>query len=99
MLRLSSQSRPASIPFCAVSVPLARVAGAAPGDGGGAGACRGNVGAQAGFPLRGNAGRERFCGVAGGNRHIAVRRDPHREFGIHQIEALGAQPSHQQRRA
>ena len=37
--------------------------------------------------------------VAGGNRHIAVRRDAHRKFGIDQIEALGAQPSHQQRGA
>jgi hypothetical protein len=34
-----------------------------------------------------------------GHRHLAVRRDSHREFGIDQIEAFGTQPSHQKRRA
>ena len=35
-------------------------------------------------------------GIARGDRHLAVRRDPYRQFGIDQIEAFGAQPSHQE---
>ena len=49
--------------------------------------------------LRGDAGGERLGGVAGGDGDVAIRRDPHREFGIDQIEAFGAQPPHQQRGA
>ena len=46
-----------------------------------------------------DAGRQRLCGIAGRNGHIAIRRNPHRELGIHQIEALGAKLAHQQRGA
>jgi hypothetical protein len=49
--------------------------------------------------LGGHAGSERFCRVARGHRHLSVGRDPHREFGVHQIEALGTKPPHQQRGA
>ncbi len=41
--------------------------------------------------LGGDAGGQRLGGVAGGDGHIAVRRDPHRQFRIDQIEALRAQ--------
>ena len=56
-------------------------------------------GGNARISLRGDAGRQRFGRVAGGHRYLAVRRNPHGEFGIDQIEALGAQPPHQERGA
>ena len=52
---------------------------------------------DAGIALGGDARCQRLGGVAGGYRHLAVRRDSYREFGIDQIEAFGTQPSHQQR--
>src|SRR6266545_524812 len=80
-LRLSSQSRPASNPFGVVSGAVAVTPWA--------GACR----RYAGIALGGNAGRQRFGGVAGRYRHLAVRRDSHGELGVDQIEAFSAQPS------
>ena len=56
-------------------------------------------GAPPGLPLRGYAGGERAFGVTGRDGNVAIRRDAHREFGIDQIEALGAKSSHQQRGA
>ena len=55
--------------------------------------------AAARLSFRGDAGGERSRIVTGGNRNIAIRRDAHREFGIDQIEALGAKAPHQQRGA
>ena len=64
---------------------------------GGRGRLAGECRRYAGIALGGDARRQRLCGVAGGHRHLAVRRDSYREFGIDQIEAFGTQPSHQQR--
>ena len=49
--------------------------------------------------LRGHTGGQRLGVVAGGNGDVAIRRDPHRKFSVHQVEAFGAKPSHQQRGA
>ncbi|MBA7481600.1 hypothetical protein ES707_17074 [subsurface metagenome] len=59
----------------------------------------GERGGKAGLLLGGDAGRERFCGVARGHRDLAVRRDANGKLGIDEIEAFGAQPAHQQRHA
>ena len=51
---------------------------------------------QARFLLGCDAGCQRLGGVAGGHRDGAVGRDPDRELGVDEIEALGAQMPHQQ---
>ena len=99
-LRLSSQSRPASSPLWVLSAAAAGVpdgAGAAVPSGCVVPAiCLGNVGAQPCVFLGSDAGGERLCRLSGGNGNGTVRRDPHRQFGIDEIEALGAKPAQQQ---
>ena len=51
---------------------------------------RGSRADSARLPERSYTRGQRSRIVACGNGDVAIRRDPHREFGIHQIETLGA---------
>ena len=57
---------------------------------------RAGMSAPARLAFRRDAGCERLGGVAGGNSNVAFRRDAHGEFGVDQVEALGAEPPYQQ---